>query len=107
MAHVTTIVENISTVARMTIIDEQLMDVQECSTRHIDFSEADYEIPPEIKGSEIEEDYKDACGYLFDRYKYYYNEMLDFIVTNCLWRTKFNDLVFFTFISINSYSLTT
>lgn len=79
MAHVTVVVENISTVARMTVIDEQLMDVQECSTRYVDFSGADYEVPPEVEGTEIEPEYRRACEYLFERYRYYYDQMVEFL----------------------------
>ncbi|MBU0708436.1 FAD-dependent thymidylate synthase [Patescibacteria group bacterium] len=79
MAHITVIVENISTVARMALIDEPLMDVQEVSTRYVNFSEPNYETPPEIIKANLTSEYKSACEFLFQKYSYYYNKMVAFL----------------------------
>src|SRR5438270_2308926 len=49
LAHLTLVVENISIVAAIEVLDEQLVDAQESSTRYQDFTRRRYYTPPEIR----------------------------------------------------------
>lgn len=68
LAHVTMVAENISIVAAVEILDEQLVDAQESSTRYQDFSRRRYYTPPEIADSPLAEAYHSLCDSLFDLY---------------------------------------
>src|SRR5438874_10698924 len=68
LAHVTMVAENISIVAAVEVLDEQLVDAQESSTRYQDFSRRRYYTPPEISGSPLIDRYRAVCDELFDLY---------------------------------------
>src|SRR4051794_37512943 len=69
LAHLTMVAENISITAAIDILDEQLVDAQESSTRYQDFTKRRYYTPPEIRGSEFETDYARICDQLFSSYR--------------------------------------
>ncbi|MCL5091137.1 MAG: FAD-dependent thymidylate synthase, partial [Patescibacteria group bacterium] len=52
LAHLMVIFENISMPARHILLDDQLIDAQSRSTRYVDYSQAVFIIPPEIKDDE-------------------------------------------------------
>src|SRR5438132_13684663 len=68
LAHVTMIAENISIVAAVEILDEQLVDAQESSTRYQDFTRRTFYTPPEIAPSDLAERYTSHCRGLFQLY---------------------------------------
>jgi thymidylate synthase ThyX len=49
LAHAMVVFENISVPARNLLFDDQLLDIQDKSTRYVDFSQAEWVIPPELK----------------------------------------------------------
>lgn len=69
LAHVTMVAENISIVAAIAVLDEQLVDAQESSTRYQDFTRRRYYTPPEIAGSPLQDRYHQLCHHLFDVYR--------------------------------------
>jgi thymidylate synthase ThyX len=68
LAHLTMVAENISIVAAVEILDEQLVDAQESSTRYQDFTRRRYYTPPEIASSALAPRYGTLCERLFDLY---------------------------------------
>lgn len=68
LAHVTMVAENISIVAAINILDEQLVDAQESSTRYQDFRRRRYYTPPEIAVSPLAGRYAEVCDRLFETY---------------------------------------
>jgi len=77
LAHVTMVAENISIVAAVEILDEQLVDAQESSTRYQDFSRRRYYTPPEIAESPLAGDYSALCDRLFDLYHEVHQAVVD------------------------------
>src|SRR5215211_9190161 len=51
LAHLTLVVENVSIVAAIELLDEPLVDAQESSTRYQDYTKRRYFTPPEVRGS--------------------------------------------------------
>ena len=68
LAHLTMVAENISIVAAVEVLDEQLVDAQESSTRYQDFTRRRYYTPPEIAESDLADRYRALCDRLFDLY---------------------------------------
>ncbi len=68
LAHLTMVAENISIVAAVDVLDEQLVDAQESSTRYQDFTRRRYYTPPEIAESDLADRYRALCDRLFDLY---------------------------------------
>ena len=68
LAHLTMVAENVSIIAAIDILDEQLVDAQESSTRYQDFTKRRYYTPPEIAESHLGERYRGLCDRLFDLY---------------------------------------
>lgn len=68
LAHLTMVAENISIVAAVDILDEQLVDAQESSTRYQDFTRRRYYTPPEVAGTPLAGEYADVCEALFAAY---------------------------------------
>src|SRR5207245_632252 len=62
------VAENVSIIAAIDILDEQLVDAQESSTRYQDFTKRRYYTPPEIAGSRYADRYADLCDRLFSLY---------------------------------------
>jgi thymidylate synthase ThyX len=62
------VAENISIVAAVELLDEQLVDAQESSTRYQDFTRRRYYTPPEIAASPLADDYAATCEQLFATY---------------------------------------
>jgi thymidylate synthase ThyX len=69
LAHLTMVVENVSIVAAIELLDEPLVDAQESSTRYQDYSKRRYFTPPEICGTPLEPEYRGACDALFAAYE--------------------------------------
>jgi thymidylate synthase ThyX len=69
LAHLTMVVENVSIVAAIELLDEPLVDAQESSTRYQDFTKRRYYTPPEVRGSALETPYRASCDALFDLYR--------------------------------------
>jgi thymidylate synthase ThyX len=68
LAHLTLVLEHISIVAAIEVLDEPLVDAQESSTRYQDFTPRRYYVPPEVRGSPLEPAYRAACDQLFATY---------------------------------------
>ena len=60
LAHLTLVVENVSIVAAIEVLDEPLVDAQESSTRYQDFTKRRYYTPPEVRGSAHEARYRET-----------------------------------------------
>ncbi|MBM2812472.1 MAG: Thymidylate synthase thyX [Chloroflexi bacterium] len=69
LAHLTMVAENISIVAAVEVLDEQLVDAQESSTRYQDFSKRRFYTPPEIASSRLSAQYEQTCDRLFEAYR--------------------------------------
>jgi thymidylate synthase ThyX len=69
LAHLTLIVENVSLVAAIEVLDEQLVDAQESSTRYQDYTKRRYYTPPEVLGTALEAPYRETCDALFAAYQ--------------------------------------
>src|SRR5262245_17315396 len=69
LAHLTLVVENVSIVAAIEVLDEPLVDAQESSTRYQDFTKRQYYTPPEVLGSAHEARYRETCDALFAAYQ--------------------------------------
>jgi thymidylate synthase ThyX len=69
LAHVTMVAENISIVAAIEVLDEQLVDAQESSTRYQDFRRRRYYTPRELTDSPLAHAYRDVCDRLFATYQ--------------------------------------
>src|SRR5438874_1078332 len=68
LAHVTMVAENISIIAAIEVLDEQLVDAQESSTRYQDFTKRRFYTPPEVTGSPLQERYQEVCDRAFTAY---------------------------------------
>ena len=68
LAHLTMVAENISIIAAIEILDEQLVDAQESSTRYQDFTRRRFYTPPEIATSPLSDRYAAACDRAFTAY---------------------------------------
>ncbi len=79
LAHVTMVAENVSIVAAIEILDEQLVDAQESSTRYQDFTRRRYYTPPEIASSPLAERYAEVCNQLFDVYQSTHRAVLEYL----------------------------
>src|SRR5437660_796018 len=53
LAHLTMVAENVSIVAAIELLDEQLVDAQESSTRYQDFTKRTFYTPPEVRDSPL------------------------------------------------------
>src|SRR5438105_5928755 len=69
LAHLTLVVENVSIVAAIEVLDEPLVDAQESSTRYQDFAKRRYYTPPEVRGMPLEAEYRATCDALFEAYR--------------------------------------
>ena len=69
LAHLTMVVENVSIVAAIELLDEPLVDAQESSTRYQDFTKRRYYTPPEVRGTPLEAPYRATCDALFAAYQ--------------------------------------
>ena len=69
LAHLTMIVENVSIVAAIEVLDEQLVDAQESSTRYQDYTKRRYYTPPEVLGTRLEAPYRETGDALFAAYQ--------------------------------------
>ena len=68
LAHLTMVVENVSIVAAIEVLDEPLVDAQESSTRYQSFAKRRYYTPPELQGSPLAASYRATCEALFAAY---------------------------------------
>src|SRR5438552_17328384 len=68
LAHLTMVAENLSIVAAIEVLDEQLVDAQESSTRYQDFRRRRYYTPSEVAGSDLADRYREVCDSLSATY---------------------------------------
>ncbi|MFN0071215.1 MAG: FAD-dependent thymidylate synthase [Chloroflexota bacterium] len=80
LAHLAMAVENISILAAVRVVDEQLWDGQERSTRYQDFRRTTYVIPPGIRGSSLEPRYVNAADSLFASYESLSEDLLQLLL---------------------------
>jgi thymidylate synthase ThyX len=78
LAHLTMVVENISIVAAIEVLDEPLVDAQESSTRYQDYTQRRYYTPPELRQSPLAERYRTTCDALFEAYKSIHEAVTDY-----------------------------
>jgi thymidylate synthase ThyX len=76
LAHVAVAVENVSILAAVRVVDEQLWDGQERSTRYQDFRRTRYVVPTGISGTSLERGYREAADALFSSYESLSNDIL-------------------------------
>src|SRR5215208_5280524 len=76
LAHLAVAVENVSIMAAVRVVDEQLWDGQERSTRYQDFRRTRYVVPTAISGTSLERGYREAADALFSSYESLSNELL-------------------------------
>lgn len=69
MAHIPLAIENVSILAAIEVVAEQLWDGQERSTRYQDFAVTGYCVPQEIQNSEFAREYVAAADALFAAYE--------------------------------------
>lgn len=78
MAHIPMALENISILAAIDVVAEQLWDGQERSTRYQDFAETGYCIPDEIAQSPLKEEFARTADALFAAYARVGERVLDY-----------------------------
>lgn len=76
LAHLAVAVENVSILAAVRVVDEQLWDGQERSTRYQDFRRTRFVVPPDIRGSALEAPFVAAGDALFTQYESLSGELL-------------------------------
>src|SRR5688572_4656093 len=69
LGHVAICFEDVSELAAIEILDEQLWDGQARSTRYQDFATKGVIVPPEIEGSPLEAEYRDVVAALMRAYQ--------------------------------------
>lgn len=69
LAHLVFGVEQISILAAIALVDEQVWDGQERSTRYQPFRKTGWHTPAVIRGTRLERTYDDAAGALFSAYE--------------------------------------
>jgi thymidylate synthase ThyX len=77
LAHVTMVAENISIVAAIEVLDEQLVDAQESSTRYQDYTRRRFYTPQEIVASPLAARYAEVCELLFATYREVHRTVLE------------------------------
>src|SRR5215207_6890436 len=80
LAHMAVAVENISILAAIHLVDEQLWDGQERSTRYQDFRRSGYTVPTGIVDSPLEEMYRQASDRLFQCYEQLSGDLLQLLL---------------------------
>src|SRR5919202_1999552 len=68
LAHLAIAFENVSILAAIALVDEQLWDGQERSTRYQSFNRTRYHLPDSLLGGELEARYRAECDALFVEY---------------------------------------
>lgn len=69
LAHLAVAIENVSILAAVRVVDEQLWDGQERSTRYQDFRRTGYVVPTGVHGSAFESGYRECADGLFNAYE--------------------------------------
>src|SRR5215213_2900835 len=80
LAHMAMAVENISILAAVRVVDEQLWDGQERSTRYQDFRLTRYVVPSGILGTAWERGYRAAADSLFASYESISRDLLNVLI---------------------------
>src|SRR5438093_11202564 len=81
MAHLVVAFENISILAAIRVVDEQLWDGQERSTRYQNFKKSGYETPAGLVGPDLAT-YRAAADALFEQYAELSAELLEVLKAN-------------------------
>src|SRR6266516_5524629 len=81
MAHLVVAFENISILAAIRLVDEQLWDGQERSTRYQNFKKSGYEAPVALDGPNLAQ-YQATANRLFDQYAELSADLLDVLKAN-------------------------
>jgi thymidylate synthase ThyX len=68
LAHLAIAFEHVSILAAIALVDEQLWDGQERSTRYQSFNRTRYHVPDSLLGGPLEGRYRDECDALFAEY---------------------------------------
>src|ERR687884_996162 len=68
LAHLAIALENVSILAAIRVVDEQVWDGQERSTRYQNFNRTRYHVPESVVGSELEPRYRAEADALFAAY---------------------------------------
>jgi thymidylate synthase ThyX len=68
LAHLAIAFEHVSVLAAIAIVDEQVWDGQERSTRYQNFNRTRYYVPDSVAGSRLEARYRSGCDALFAVY---------------------------------------
>jgi len=80
LAHLAMAVENISILAAVRVVDEQLWDGQERSTRYQDFRRTRYVVPSGILDTLWESGYREAADSLFASYESISKDLLNVLI---------------------------
>src|SRR6266516_4504056 len=79
LAHLVVAFENISILAAIRVVDEQLWDGQERSTRYQNFARSGYETPSELDPEEVEI-FRSSADELFSEYSALSADLLELLV---------------------------
>jgi thymidylate synthase ThyX len=80
LAHLAMAIENVSILAAVRVVDEQLWDGQERSTRYQDFRRTRYVIPPGVADTSLEAHFRESADALFANYETLSKELLELLV---------------------------
>jgi thymidylate synthase ThyX len=80
LAHLAMAVENVSILAAVRVVDEQLWDGQERSTRYQDFRRTRYVVPPGVAGTPHEIQYREGADALFANYESLSKDLLQLLL---------------------------
>jgi thymidylate synthase ThyX len=80
LAHLAMAVENVSILAAVRVVDEQLWDGQERSTRYQDFRRTRYVVPTGFAGTPLESQYREAADALFANYEALSSDLLQLLI---------------------------
>jgi thymidylate synthase ThyX len=80
LAHLAMAIENVSILAAVRVVDEQLWDGQERSTRYQDFRRTRYVVPPGVAGTPLEVPFRESADALFANYETLSKELLELLM---------------------------
>ena len=80
LAHLAMAIENVSILAAVRVVDEQLWDGQERSTRYQDFRRTRYVVPPGVADTPLEAQFRESADALFANYETLSKELLELLM---------------------------